>query len=314
MDKKENDLKENTTFVDFYKRWTFINVDSTNMTKSSKQLYGNALNQFVEFLQEKHQKEDIRLADITKSLYQEFLNWYGAGRTHESVRKIRNQMNRAFKDAEYDGVIERNPVYNTKINATKETQAKDDKFIKYDDFKQIRDYAVNRFEISYFMIYLLCITGARFSEIQRMQAEDLNVEDNTLFLRGTKTDTSPRTIVISAEDVDFILKRLDNYPGTAPLTTSNTAVTKALRSIVDKLELDKEHITLHMLRHTHCSVLINDGVDIHYVSKRLGHKNLSTTLSTYSHLLDKKRSEEDEKVEQYLAQNWHKNKKNPDKR
>ena len=311
---EERALKEDIMFVDFYKTWTSTHIDNAKMTKSSKQLYNNALNKFVDFLKERHQKEDIKIKDITRSMFQEFLNWYGENRTHESVRKIQNQMKRAFNDAEYDGIIERSPVYNTKINSTKDSQAKDDKFIKYDDFNQIRDYAVSRFEISYFIIYLLCITGARFSEIQRLQTIDLNREDNTLYLRGTKTDTSPRTVVLSAEDIDFILKRLNEYPGDTPLGISNNAVTKSLRSIVERFDLDKEHITLHMLRHTHCSVLINDGVDIHYVSKRLGHSSISTTLKTYSHLLDKKRSEEDEKVEQYLAQNWHKNKKNPDKR
>src|SRR5699024_7709781 len=118
----------------------------------------------------------------------------------------------------------------------------------------------------------------------------------------------------SAEDIDFILKRLSEYPGDTPLGISNNAVTKSLRSIVERFDLDKEHITLHMLRHTHCSVLINDGVDIHYVSKRLGHSSISTTLKTYSHLLDKKKNEEDRKIEELLAQNWRKNKKNPDKR
>lgn len=301
-------------FVDFYKSWTTINIDNAKMTKSSKQLYSNTLNKFVDFLKERYKKEDIKIRDITRSMFQEFLNWYGKNRTHESVRKIQNQMKRAFNDAEYDGIIERSPVYNTKINSTKDSQAKGDKFIKYEDFNKIRDYAVSRFEISYFIIYLLCITGARFGEIQRLQAADLSREDNSLYLRGTKTDTSARTVVLSAEDIDFILKRLDKYPGETALGISNNAVTKSLRGIVERFDLGKEHITLHMLRHTHCSVLINDGVDIHYVSKRLGHKNLSTTLSTYSHLLDKKRNEEDKKVEDYLAQNWHKNKNNPDKR
>src|SRR5699024_5236569 len=313
LDEKSSS-KEDMMFITYYERWTSINIDNANMTKSSKQLTNNALNKFVEFLKEKHQKDDIKIKDITRSMFQEFLNWYGENRTHESVRKIQNQMKRAFNDAVYDGIIERSPVYNTKINSTKDSQSKDDKFIKYDDFNQIRDYAVTRFEISYFIIFLLCITGARFSEIQRLQAVDLNREDNTLYLRGTKTDTAPRTIILSSEDIDFILKRLSKYPGDSPLDIYNNDVTKSLRGIVVWFDLAKVHITLHMLRHTHCSVLINDGVDIHYVSKRLGHSSISTTLKTYSHLLDKKKNEEDRKIEELLAQNWHKNKKNPDKR
>ncbi|MDN8685732.1 tyrosine-type recombinase/integrase, partial [Staphylococcus aureus] len=47
-------------------------------------------------------------------------------------------------------------------------------------------------------------------------------------------------------------------------------------------------ITSHALRHTHCSYLLAKGVSIHYISKRLGHKNIAITTSVYSHLLEEK--------------------------
>lgn len=110
------------------------------------------------------------------------------------------------------------------------------------------------------------------------------------------------------------MKRLSEYPGETPLDISNNAVTKSLRHIIDILGIDKKDVTLHMLRHTHCSTLIHDDMDIHYISKRLGHSSISTTLKTYSHLLDKKKNEEDRKIEEILAQKWHENKNNPSKR
>ncbi len=36
--------------------------------------------------------------------------------------------------------------------------------------------------------------------------------------------------------------------------------------------------TLHQLRHTHVTELVNDGVSLATIRKRLGHKNLQTTL------------------------------------
>jgi integrase len=39
------------------------------------------------------------------------------------------------------------------------------------------------------------------------------------------------------------------------------------------------------LRHTHASLLINAGVDILSVSRRLGHYKPSVTLDTYGHLI-----------------------------
>ena len=36
--------------------------------------------------------------------------------------------------------------------------------------------------------------------------------------------------------------------------------------------------SLHQLRHAHATELINDGVSLATIRKRLGHKNLQTTL------------------------------------
>jgi hypothetical protein len=43
-------------------------------------------------------------------------------------------------------------------------------------------------------------------------------------------------------------------------------------------------ITFHALRHTHVSQLVDQGVDIVTVSRRIGHANPEITLRSYSHL------------------------------
>ena len=45
-------------------------------------------------------------------------------------------------------------------------------------------------------------------------------------------------------------------------------------------------ITLHGLRHTHVTQLLNDGVNIKVVSARAGHSSVSFTLDTYGHLIE----------------------------
>jgi integrase len=43
-------------------------------------------------------------------------------------------------------------------------------------------------------------------------------------------------------------------------------------------------VTFHALRHTHASQLIDAGVDVVTIAKRLGHSGPSITLAVYAHL------------------------------
>ena len=46
-------------------------------------------------------------------------------------------------------------------------------------------------------------------------------------------------------------------------------------------------IKLHEFRHSHATLLLNKGIVIHDISKRLGHSDVSTTLNIYTHSIDK---------------------------
>lgn len=47
---------------------------------------------------------------------------------------------------------------------------------------------------------------------------------------------------------------------------------------------DLPHIRIHDYRHTHASLLANEGINIQEVARRLGHSNVKQTWDTYAHL------------------------------
>ncbi|CAM2075856.1 MAG: Phage integrase family protein [uncultured Clostridium sp.] len=53
----------------------------------------------------------------------------------------------------------------------------------------------------------------------------------------------------------------------------------------------KISFNFHSLRHTHATMLIENGANIKTIQKRLGHSKLSTTMDTYAHVTDKMKTE-----------------------
>ena len=56
-----------------------------------------------------------------------------------------------------------------------------------------------------------------------------------------------------------------------------------LKRLLDRLGL--RQVSLHSLRHTSATLLIQQGVNVRTVSSRLGHSQTSTTMNIYAHQL-----------------------------
>lgn len=59
-------------------------------------------------------------------------------------------------------------------------------------------------------------------------------------------------------------------------------------------------IRFHDLRHTAATNLINKGANIHSISKRLGHANITTTMNIYGHYLE----EADQRIADMLNEDY----------
>lgn len=59
------------------------------------------------------------------------------------------------------------------------------------------------------------------------------------------------------------------------------------RNIAFAKAAELPHIRIHDFRHSHASVLVNNGINIQEVARRLGHSKVEITWNTYSHLYPK---------------------------
>lgn len=61
--------------------------------------------------------------------------------------------------------------------------------------------------------------------------------------------------------------------------------------------IEYKEFDFHSLRHTHTTFLLSKGADVKYVQKRLGHKNIQTTLDIYYQLNDEIRKNNNKYIE-----------------
>ena len=77
-----------------------------------------------------------------------------------------------------------------------------------------------------------------------------------------------------------------------------------MSALFTRLKIPKpKGAALHLLRHSHTSVLLAEGMDLAAVSARLGHSSVRTTQEIYAHMITGQDEEAARKWEEYQERN-----------
>ncbi len=139
------------------------------------------------------------------------------------------------------------------------------------------------------IFYILYSAGLRLSEVVKLKPEDIDLERKLIFIRGGKGKKdrysllSMKTINILNEYIKTYKKEKWLFPGqTKDTHLSKRSVQKIMEIAVKKCKIEK-HATVHTLRHSFATHLLESGVDIRYIQELLGHKSTKTT-EIYTHV------------------------------
>lgn len=259
----------------------------------------------------------VPIQHITKRMYQEFLNKYGATRAKETARKLNTHIRACIKDAIDEGIIYSDFTRGVTITGAVEAKRDDEKHLNYEDSQKLLDYIKkNLSSLSYYLILLALTSGMRFAELVGLTRQDFDFINNKIKINKTwgytkkmhtghgptKNPQSVRTIKMDNSTMnifqDYFNKTPDNSyglvffsPSSKYKVISNDGVNKTLAAILRRLNIDP--ISVHGLRHTHASILLYEKVSIYYVSERLGHADIETTMSYYAHIIKELRERDE---------------------
>jgi integrase len=149
------------------------------------------------------------------------------------------------------------------------------------------------------LLFETCYYGAlRIGELIGLKRKDFKAVNKTIYV-DNQVDRSGNITSLKTESsrslVDlptFLVDELENYRIKSKALdeefmfffkkTSRTTIRRKMDEHIKLAGVKK--ITVHGLRHSCASMMINSGVNVLYISQHLRHKSTQQTLDTYSHL------------------------------
>ncbi len=252
----------------------------------------------------------IALQRLTPAQVQEFYaNALTAGRSAVVVHKCHLRLSQALRQAVRWQMVSRNvcdavdPPRVTHKQAATWTAEEVKKFLVFAEKDGYHPY------------WLLAVaTGMRRGELLGLRWQDIDIARSRVHVRQSvtvgnkgapifqepKTPKARRVIPIPVEvaaalqahrvrqnairlacdawrDHDLVFTVADG----GPINPGN--LLRNLRALAKKAEIPP--LNIHALRHTHATLLLQQGQNAKVIQERLGHANISMTLSTYAHVL-----------------------------
>lgn len=138
---------------------------------------------------------------------------------------------------------------------------------------------------------ITCIysAGLRISEVIKLKVRDIDSDRMVITIKNAK-GYKDREVMLSKKLLELLRKYYVAYKpqdylfeGQVKPLYSETSIRKLFTNALKKANIQKK-ATVHTLRHSFATHLLENGTDIRYIQEFLGHNSIKTT-QIYTHLL-----------------------------
>ncbi len=257
------------------------------------------------------------------------------GLSYSTIKKVYNALNNFFKYLLIRDIVTKSPMLGVVLPAISKfsKSSRHPKCLTADEIERFKRQALRKtnngkYMYRYGFIYVFMLyTGLRCGEMLGLQWKHIDFEKKVLYVRQslitikndsnngtryitklqdtTKTLSGERTVPLCQTAIDAIKAHMDLfYNG----DKESFVVTSAKGNLLRTRHFERSANCIfkaagihaggvHILRHTFASMLFDKSVDIKYISRLLGHSDVSTTYNTYIHLTSENISNEVNKLD-----------------
>lgn len=142
------------------------------------------------------------------------------------------------------------------------------------------------------ILLLIYSAGLRVSEVVRLKVQDIDMDRKLIHIRQAKGKKDRYTMLsrVAMSAVQSYISKYEprswlfpSYDPTSHIT--ERSVQKAFANVVDKVGIVKD-VSVHTLRHSFATHLLEAGTDLRYIQELLGHQSSRTT-ERYTHVTTK---------------------------
>lgn len=238
------------------------------------------------------------------------------GYAYGTIQSVKSFLSPAFQSAVEDDILVKNP-FIFRLGDVVEDDRKERISLSPQQEKQYLDFVKNDgwFCKCYDEILILLHTGMRVSELYGLTFKDIDLKNKRIhvnkqlhLLNGEYIITSPkskagtRTLAMTEEVKKAFANQytkprprteqiVDGYGGFIFINEQGNPKTRknlqmSMINIYNKMErqgIEFPKVSPHMLRHTFCSRMVDNGIDVKSLQIIMGHSDIGTTLNVYTH-------------------------------
>ena len=283
----KNKSKSKRTFLNY-----FSEIAEEKMKADSSNNYGNWFSAFQHL--KKFVSPNLTFDDIDEDFVKRVKNYFeneaktksNLDLSQNSKYSYFNKVKAALRSAFDEGYISIN--YGSKVKSFDQAESQRE-YLTFSEVESLAK-AYCKYDVLKRAFLFSCLSGLRWSDINTLTWSEVRDEDDgfKVNFRQEKTD-GVEYLYISEQARKLLGERKHPqervFVGLRYSAVFNHEIVRwTVRAGLTK------HITFHSARHTNAVLLLENGVDIYTVSKRLGHREIRTT-AIYAKIVDKKNKE-----------------------
>lgn len=321
LQKKINDLRYMndrnmlTTSTDYtVSEWVKLWLETykkTSVKPTTYDMYRGSLERYIS-----PQIGHYKIEKLNTIIVQKFINNISEkslntknGLSQSSIKKVFVTLSQACKQAVNIGILYKNPCDGVQLP---KKQARQSIAFGVDEQRRFLEQCKNGTTFDSLFIFAFN-TGMRLGEILALTWDDVDIEKkiinvnknllvvndydtntekkNKIIIDTTKTDSGKREIPLTVAALKCVTIQKENnfkkspfvfYSGTGNVLNKRN-IYRAFNERMEKADITS-HVTIHSMRHSFATRLLEKGADFKTVSELLGHKSIQITLDIYSHV------------------------------